>query len=223
MGKGILVPLFKSGDNLNPDNYRGITLSSILGKTLSLVLTKRLQLFLESENILHKAQAGFRDGFRTSDNLFVLKQLIKHYKAINKPLYTCFVDFQKAFDRVNQKALLCKLLDIGVGGRFYPLVKDMYSDNLACIRTESGTKCTEYFKCNVGVRQGDPMSPTLFNILINKLAFDLDSINTAAPKIKSITESFRVIRPNMGEVRARTDPDLATFVICYRYSLFLLG
>ena len=48
------------------------------------------------------------------------------------------MDFQTAFDRVNRKALLCKLLHVGVGGKFYSLVKDMYTDNQTCVKVGKG-------------------------------------------------------------------------------------
>ncbi len=110
---GILLKLFKSGDPNLTDNYRGIILNSVIGKFISLLMTKRLQKKLECENKLHKFQGGFRKDHRTSDNIFILSQIMKWYKSKKKPLYVCFIDFRKAFDKLNRNALLYKLIGVG--------------------------------------------------------------------------------------------------------------
>ncbi len=79
---------------------------------------------------------------------------------------------QKAFDKLNRNDLLCKLLNTGIRGKFYNLVKSMYSHNKTCVKVDN--QITDYFDCNIGVRQGDPMSPTLFNIFINDLTSSLE-------------------------------------------------
>ncbi len=186
--KGILVKLFKSGDNTLPDNYRGIILSSALGKFLSMLLTNRLKTFLADNDKLSRFQCGFRDDHRTSDNLYILSRVIRYYKSKHNPLYACFIDFKKAFDRVNRDALLVKLLKIGVGGKFYSLVKSMHCNNQICIRIND--KITEYFEMNIGVRQGDSLSPLLFNIFINDLANDLEQNNTTSAHLGSLKIGF---------------------------------
>ncbi len=186
--KGILIKLFKSGDNTLPDNYRGIVLSSALGKLLSKLLTVRLNTYLSDHDKLNRFQCGFREDHRTSDNLYILSRVIRYYKSKHRPLYACFIDFKKAFDRVNRDALLVKLLKIGVGGKFYSLVKSMHSNNHICIRIND--KITEYFEMNIGVRQGDSLSPLLFNVFINDLADELEQNNAASAKLGNLHIGF---------------------------------
>ncbi len=183
--RGIIVKIFKSGDPFDTDNYRGVTLSSVLGKLFSLIMTNRLQTDLESNDKLHPAQGGFRKDHRTSDNLFILSQIVKFYKSKKKPLYSCFVDFRKAFDMLNREALMIKLLEMEIGGKFYSIVKDMHMSNSCCVKVNH-QYITEFFPSDLGVRQGDGLSPTLFNIFINDLAKEFESPDCHPASINGI-------------------------------------
>ena len=73
---GLIVPIFKSGSKLDTSNYRGIAISSCLGKLFTSVLNARLVSFLNMNNLLTNKQFGFRKDCRTTDNLFILKTLL---------------------------------------------------------------------------------------------------------------------------------------------------
>ena len=79
--KGIIVPIPKKGNINDVNNYRGITLSSILSKIFSSLLDIRLRTWSESNNLLSQYQFGFRTGKSTTDCIFVLKSIID--KVIN--------------------------------------------------------------------------------------------------------------------------------------------
>ena len=83
-------------------------------------------------------------------------------------MFACFVDLKKAFDTIWHNGLFLQLLQNGIGGKIYDLIKSKYSDNQCCVKI--GNKRTEFFKQGKGVHQGCNLSPTLFNIYINKLA-----------------------------------------------------
>ena len=70
--KGYIINIFKSNSPLDPSNYRGITLSSCLGKLFSSIINCRIVGFLEGNGLISKFQSGFRKDYRTSDNLFIL-------------------------------------------------------------------------------------------------------------------------------------------------------
>ena len=77
---GVIKPIYKrKGDKRSPANYRGITLTSCLGKLFTSILQSRLNKFIEQHNILNPEQFGFRPNSRTTDSLFFLQQLLNKY------------------------------------------------------------------------------------------------------------------------------------------------
>ena len=94
LAKGYITPIFKTGDNSDPDNYRGIIITSNIGKLFNMIFNSRLDKFLEDNQIINNVQIGFTKNARTSDQMFVLKSLID--KCINTnggKLYSYFVGF----------------------------------------------------------------------------------------------------------------------------------
>ena len=171
---GIISPIFKSGDKFDPNNYRGICVSSCFGKLFCSILNTRLLTFLQLNKIIHPSQIGFLPGFRTADHVFTLKNIVDNevtFKNKGK-LYTCFVDFRKAFDSVWHVGLLEKLLRNDIGGKFYSIIKDMYSKTQCSVKI--GQNKTMPFQYSRGVRQGCVLSPTLFNIYMNDLSQKID-------------------------------------------------
>ena len=116
--KGFIIPIFKNGDPMYPNNYRGITILNALSKLFNTIMNNRLKSYILKHRLVDQKQIGFKKGARTSDHMFVLKTLIDKYTTKNGQLYTCFVDFKKAFDSVNHVYLLYKLQKAGIHGFF---------------------------------------------------------------------------------------------------------
>ena len=164
---GLLRLIHKDGDTDDENNYRAITLNSCLGKLFCTILNQRLYTSLEQENIFCKEQAGFRKNYRTTDQIFLLKNIIKKYISQNKYIYTCFVDFKKAFDSIWRKALVEKMRKLGINGTFLNIVESIYNSTTNSIIYNDNISMA--FKSNIGVKQGDTLSTTLFNLYINDL------------------------------------------------------
>ena len=136
--------------------------------------------FLKQNNIIDDCQIGFTRKARTSDHSFILKCIIDQYcKTKDGRVFACFVDFQKAFDKVIHTGIKLKLLEIGVSSSFYNIIKNMYSYSTSCVKIND--KLTEFFATKLGVKQGDNLNPNLFKIFINDLPSYLS--NTKDPVI----------------------------------------
>jgi exonuclease III len=180
--KGYISPIYKTGNPLSSDNYRGICINSCLGKLFNTVLNTRLTNYLNNHQVIHESQIAFNKGSRTSDHMFVLKTLIdKTVKANKKKLYTCFVDFKKAFDSLPHDMLLQKLKTQGINGNFFSCIKNMYAKAMICVKTQN--KLTPFIQAEMGVRQGDVLSPNIFKIFINDLPQFLITNDEGAPKL----------------------------------------
>ena len=92
------------------NNYRGITVAGCLGKLFNSILNSRLDKYLLDNKLISDCQIGFCKNSRTSDHMFVVKYIIDYYFSKDTKVYTCFVDFQKAFDSVLHTAIQIKLL-----------------------------------------------------------------------------------------------------------------
>ena len=134
---GLITPIYKSGGRSDPSNYRGICVSSCLGKLFCSILNQRLLEYVTTNHILHKSQIGFMPNNRTADHVFTLRTLINKYvHNHNGKIYACFVDFRKAFDSVWHNGLLNKLLQINLGGSFCNLIKSLYSKSSCPIKID---------------------------------------------------------------------------------------
>ena len=165
--KSFIIPVFKGGDQLDPMNYRGISLMNCLSKLFnSLINNRLLEIF---ENKINPSQFGFRKNSRTSDSLFIVKSVISKYvNTDNKKLFGCFIDLKKAFDSVWRLGLLYKIIkNDNIGLKLYNIIKDMYKQTEASVKV--GENLSNYVSIDRGVKQGDSLSPNLFNIYINDL------------------------------------------------------
>jgi len=164
---GYIVPIPKPGDPNDPSNYRGITLLSALGKLFTRILNSRLDSWAENYSVYIEAQAGFRRGMSTVDNVFILQSLVNHCFNENKKLFCAFVDFKKAFDFVVRDILWFKLIKYGVRGNILSVIKSMYNNISSKVKCQN--TLSESFTCNLGVRQGECLSPFLFSLFLNDI------------------------------------------------------
>ncbi len=147
---------------------------SAIYKLYTSLLCKRLDLFLESKDLRAKTQCGFRSKHSTATAQFVLSHAIAKTCAHvgvgggNKPLYVCFVDFQKAFDFILRDKLFDRLKELGIKGHMLSTIVHLYSTTSFKIKV-NGIISQDKVITHNGVKQGCPLSPLLFGVFIDML------------------------------------------------------
>ena len=146
------------------ENYRPIAIIPIFLKLFSRILLGRVETFLS--NYQSVDQAGFRAGYSCDDNLFTLTILQEKCKEWNLPLWIAAVDFRKAFDTVDHCFLWSALAEAGVPSQYIRVLKALYSSQTGVVAADH---CSRLFKIMRGTKQGDPISPILFNTILETI------------------------------------------------------
>jgi hypothetical protein len=167
--------LFKSGDPKSISNYRPIALLNTFYKLFTNILNQHLLKQCLQKNLFSKSQLGFMPGRSTIENVSLLCSIIEINAKHKSHLYIAFCDFMKAFDSISHKVLEVALKDLNACPDLIDLIKNIYSDSTCHVATPFGN--TDSFKTSFGVKQGDPLSPLLFNLVINRLLLDLEKEN----------------------------------------------
>jgi hypothetical protein len=161
-----IIPIYKNaGAKAAYSSYRGISLMSVAFKLYETILQKRLSDYIESNKLVGDEQGGFRQGRSTVDHIFVLSEIIAHRNEQSKPTYLCFLDLSKAYDLTWREGILDRLLSVGVHGKMWRVIADMY--RLVKSKIIINGEPTEEFIMNVGVRQGSVLSPLLFSLFLS--------------------------------------------------------
>ena len=134
-----------------------------------MVLLERLQFQLGTKC----NQFGFKNNLGTDMCVFTLKQIIEYYNQRSSPVYVCYLDASKAFDRINHWCLFKKLINRNIDMVVIRLLVFWYSNQTFCVRW--GNIYSQFFSVSNGVRQGGIMSPVLFNIYMDDLSTQLNN------------------------------------------------
>jgi hypothetical protein len=218
---GIVVPVPKKGNAESASDYRGIAITSNLGKIFSIILNTRLTKWAENNDILCDNQFGFRKNRSTVDCIFILQSIISHTLANKEKLYCAFVDFRKAFDRVDRHMLWFKLYMSGVSTKMINIIKSMYSTVQLCVR--SNGLLSNYFESCQGVKQGEPMSPLLFLLFVNDIVENFQVDEDFCVKMSNIL-LFIILFADDTVLFAKTPGQLQSFldqldVYCNRWNI----
>ena len=182
-------PIFKKGDKTKAANYRPISLTSHVIKIFERIVRKRIIDYLESNNKITDSQHGFRSGRSCFTQLLDhVDNILKNLQE-NKEVDVIYLDYAKAFDKVDHEILLKKLSKMGIQGKLLNWIKDFLTNKRYQTVLVNGKRS---FLAEVlsGVPQGSVLGPLLFLIYINDL---VDAVK--ASKVSSFADDTKISRP----------------------------
>lgn len=163
-------------------DHRTISLMSHTLKIFLKIIHNRIRKKLEDE--LGDTQFGFRDALGTREALFAFNVLMQRCMDANQPVHVCFLDYNKAFDKVRHDRLIEILMRKNLDSRDVRIINNLYFNQTAIIEEE--TETSEEIEIKRGVRQGCVLSPLLFNIYSEEIIKEALEEKTAGIRINGI-------------------------------------
>jgi len=129
-----------------------------MSKLFTKVIKNRIEKQLDANQA--REQAGFRSGYSTTDHLQVITQLVQKSNEYELPMCFIFVDYEKAFDSVEHCGIIKAIKEHQINSVYIETLINIYNSGTSVIRLD---KESNKFPIQKGVRQGDTLSPKLFN------------------------------------------------------------
>ena len=158
----------KKGNLQQCKNYRTVSLVSHPSKVMLKIILNRLK--PQAEKIIAEEQTRFSARRSTTEQVFNLRILSEKYLQHQQDLYHVFVDFKKAFDRVWHAALWATMKKYTISTNLIKVIKNLYNKATSAVLFNSSIG--DWFRTTVGVRQRCLLSPTLFNIFLERIMTD---------------------------------------------------
>ena len=188
--QAIIIPIAKQGkDDTNSANYRPISLTSCLCKTMERMINQRLIWYLESNELIADMQCGYRKNRSCIDHLINLETFIREAFIRKEHATTVFFDLEKAYDTTWRYGIKRDLHNIGLRGRMPQFISKFLNDRTFKVRV--GSTFSDTYKQEEGVPQGSILSTTLFNIKINSIAKELSADMNGSLYVDDCTISYR--------------------------------
>ena len=169
--EAIVVSIYKGkGVDTDPANYRPISLLNSIYKVFAAMLQKRLSLFHETN--LRSTQYGFRPHRGTTQPLFILRRSMEWSEMTSNQLHYLFLDWKQAFDSLDHNAMLIALRRLGLSRKSLAVIQSIYED--PTFFTKGPDDHTAKGKVGAGIRQGCPLSPYLFIMVLTVIMEDVD-------------------------------------------------
>ncbi|KAF2343437.1 Reverse transcriptase domain, partial [Trinorchestia longiramus] len=191
-----VTPIFKKGNKQIPNNYRPISLTSVISKTIERLLKVRITKHLNDQNFINDTQHGFKEKRSCLTNLLDFFGDVNRIYDSTKAVDLVHLDFQKAFDKVPHERLMAKVEAHGIRGNYSQWIQNWLTGRTQRVVIHDET--SDPALVTSGVPQGNVLGPLLFIIYINDLDVGIIS------KINKLANDTKLCH------RAFTDRDRAT-------------
>ena len=195
-----IIPLYKKGSRNKSENYRPVSLTSVICKLLERLIKDHMVDFLVKHKLLNSSQHGFLKARSCLTNMLCFLEEITKCIDVGSPVDIIYLDFQKAFDKVPHQRLLLKLKARGIGDSITDWIEQWLTDRRQLFVVDG--EISNWKSVLSGVPQGSVLGPILFLIYINDLD---DSITSNVLKFADDTKLFRKVNTDGDKQHLQND------------------
>ena len=206
--RGEIRPILKNplGNKSSSDNYRPVMNSSYLYKLLEYCLLPHLYRHLR----IHPRQFAYRKGVGCMTAGALLKETVSQYKLKGSSVHCLLIDYSKAYDKTNNRILLCKMIESNLPKNIVLLFKNIFENSFIGVRFQN-VCCGSDFKALNGIRQGGIASGILFTFYINEILDVVSKMNSGCSlarqraNIIAYADDLTVVAPCMSSLQNIVD------------------